>query len=80
MGKPPYHTGPNGPSGVVQVYEFNEIDNDWIQKGDDIYGTENSGRYVCESRLYKMLDHEYDLMLDRLSAERPECRLFAFAE
>lgn len=47
---------------------------------DDIYGVEKFGRYVCESRLYKMLDHEYDLMLDRLSAERPECRLFAFAD
>lgn len=47
---------------------------------DDIYGAEKSGRYVCESRLYKMLDHEYDLILDRLSAERPECRLFAFAD
>ncbi|BDS11634.1 TonB-dependent receptor [Aureispira anguillae] len=47
---------------------------------DDIYGVEKLGRYVCESRLYKMLDHEYDLMLDRLSAERPECRLFAFAD
>ncbi len=32
---------------------------------DDIYGTEQSGRYVCESRLYKMLDHEYELMQRR---------------
>lgn len=24
---------------------------------DIIYGRENKGRYVCESRLYKMLDH-----------------------
>lgn len=47
---------------------------------DDIYGVEQSGRYVCESRLYKMLDHEYDLILDRLSMARPECRLFAFAD
>jgi len=47
---------------------------------DDIYGAEKSGRYVCESRLYKMLDHEYDLILDRLSDQRPECRLFAFAD
>ncbi len=26
---------------------------------DDIYGIEASGRYVCENRLYKMLDHEW---------------------
>ena len=24
---------------------------------DEIYGPEHKGRYVCESRLYKMLDH-----------------------
>lgn len=47
---------------------------------DDIYGVEKKGRYVCESRLYKMLDHEYTLLLDRLSAARPESRLFAFAD
>ena len=47
---------------------------------DDIYGREPSGRYVCESRVYRMLDHEYELMLDRLSGERPNCRLFAFAD
>ena len=34
---------------------------------DAIYGIEESGRYVCESRLYKMLDHEYGLMEERLS-------------
>ncbi len=47
---------------------------------DDIYGVEQSGRYVCESRLYKMLDHEYNLMVDRLSSERADARLFAFAD
>ncbi len=47
---------------------------------DDIYGPEVSGRYVCESRLYKMLDHEYDLMIRRLREERPEAKLFAFAD
>ncbi|MEZ4981840.1 MAG: hypothetical protein R2769_09685 [Saprospiraceae bacterium] len=30
---------------------------------DDIYGVEASGRYVCEPRLYKMLDHEFALMV-----------------
>jgi hypothetical protein len=46
---------------------------------DRIYGNEPSGRYVCESRLYKMLDHEYELMEERLNRERPESRFFAFA-
>ena len=47
---------------------------------DKIYGTEASGRYVCESRLYKMLDHEYDLMMDRLQNERPNTNFFVFAD
>ena len=47
---------------------------------DRIYGLEPSGRYVCESRLYKMLDHEYELMEERLNRERPESRFFAFAD
>ena len=47
---------------------------------DRIYGTENSGRYVCEHRLYKMLDHEYDLLHTRLRDERPEDRFFVFAD
>ena len=47
---------------------------------DDVYGAEASGRYVCESRLYKMLDHEYDLMLRRLRHDRPDTKLFAFAD
>ncbi|MEL6923404.1 MAG: TonB-dependent receptor [Bacteroidota bacterium] len=47
---------------------------------DKIYGVEASGRYVCESRLYKMLDHEYDLMMTRLQHERPDCSFFVFAD
>lgn len=47
---------------------------------DRIYGPEPSGRYVCEARIYKMLDHEYDLMEERLNLERPSCRFFAFAD
>ena len=47
---------------------------------DKIYGTEASGRYVCEARLYKMLDHEYDLMLSRLQNERPDTCFFVFAD
>jgi len=47
---------------------------------DKIYGPEPSGRYVCESRLYKMLDHEYDLMTTRLQNERPGSNFFVFAD
>ena len=47
---------------------------------DKIYGQEASGRYVCESRLYKMLDHEYDLMESRLQNEKPGCNFFVFAD
>ena len=47
---------------------------------DQIYGVEASGRYVCESRLYKMLDHEYDLMNSRLENERPDSNFFVFAD
>lgn len=47
---------------------------------DAIYGAEESGRYVCESRLYKMLDHEYRLMDERLTKERPDTLFFAFAD
>lgn len=49
---------------------------------DEIYGTEEQGkgRYVCESRLYKMLAHEYVLMEGRLRTLRPEQCFFAFAD
>ncbi len=47
---------------------------------DSIYGAEESGRYVCESRLYKMLDHEYRLMVERLTVVRPETCFFVFAD
>jgi len=47
---------------------------------DAIYGPEPSGRYVCESRLYKMLDHEYELLEERLQKELPETCFFAFAD
>lgn len=47
---------------------------------DDIYGREANGRYVCESRLRKMLGHEFDLLVDRLSAPRGgTSRFFTFA-
>ena len=47
---------------------------------DNIYGIEASGRYVCESRIYKMLDHEYELMESRLSIHRPDTNFFVFAD
>ncbi len=47
---------------------------------DEIYGVEAKGRYVCQSRLYKMLQHEYDLMEHRLRATRPRQNFFAFAD
>jgi hypothetical protein len=47
---------------------------------DAIYGLEPSNRYVSESRLYKMLDHEWDLMEERLKASRPDATFFVFAD
>ncbi len=47
---------------------------------DQIYGVEPSGRYVCESRLYKMLNHEYALMQERLRHDRPDTSFFVFAD
>jgi hypothetical protein len=46
---------------------------------DEIYGRES--RYVCETRLLKMLDHEYALVEERLRAKRGDStRFFAFAD
>ena len=48
---------------------------------DSIYGPEESGRYVCESRLLKMLNREYSLLEKRLKGVRPADTLFfAFAD
>lgn len=47
---------------------------------DAIYGVEESGRYVCESRLYKMLDHEWQLLEERLSSIKPDTTFFVFAD
>lgn len=47
---------------------------------DEIYGKEESGRYVCESRVNKMLDKEYRLLFKRLNATRgTTSRFFAYA-
>ncbi|MBL7545940.1 MAG: hypothetical protein JNL11_19130 [Bdellovibrionaceae bacterium] len=37
---------------------------------DEIYGKEKNGRYVCESRLNRMLEKEYSLLLRRLNEHR----------
>ena len=47
---------------------------------DQIYGPEKSGRYVCENRVYTMLDHEYDLLDERLSTCRLDTTFFVFAD
>lgn len=46
---------------------------------DTIYGKEPSKRYVCRSRLEKMLKYEHDLLVERLDGQKPGCRYFAFA-
>jgi hypothetical protein len=46
-----------------------------------IYGEEESGRYVSKSRLCKMLDHEFDLLPERLQGSNYTGRsFFAFAD
>jgi hypothetical protein len=48
---------------------------------DDIYGKEKSGRYVVESRVRKMLEHEYSLLETRLTQkDNNEKFYFAFAD
>lgn len=47
---------------------------------DSIYGVEESGRYVVESRLVKMLSKEYNLLEKRLDEKRgPDTTFFSFA-
>ena len=47
---------------------------------DAIYGREKTGRYVCEERLQKMLDTEYETLVSRLENVRTtETTYFAFA-
>lgn len=43
---------------------------------DAIYGKEDDGRYVTEERLKKMLDHEMELIEERLNNEIHEDKLF----
>jgi hypothetical protein len=43
---------------------------------DAIYGPVPDGRYVCEERLMSMLDHEYNLLIERLDEQRGETTQF----
>jgi hypothetical protein len=43
---------------------------------DEIYGKETSGRYVCESRLDKMLNKEFSLLERRLKSTRGDRTTF----
>lgn len=48
---------------------------------DSIYGKEENGRYVCESRLLKMLRKEYSLIRERLWDIRgKDSQFFVFAD
>jgi hypothetical protein len=48
---------------------------------DSIYGKDKSGRYVSESRLTKMLDREFNQLVERLGEARPDgTRFFVFAD
>ncbi len=48
---------------------------------DAIYGKDESGRYVSESRMQKMLDKEYTILIERLKEERSsETRFFVLAD
>ena len=47
---------------------------------DAVYGREEDGRYVTESRLNKMLDHETNLLEERIDrSTNPEYRFFTYA-
>ena len=48
---------------------------------DAIYGKESDGRYVCKSRLEKMLDHEYQLLDERLNRKDfTDTKFFTYAD
>lgn len=51
-----------------------------MQFSDAIYGAESSGRYVSRSRVESMVDHEYQLVIERLTGHRPKnSTFFAYA-
>ena len=65
-----------GASGTV-AKTMSAYDKDF---SDAIYGQEPDNRYVTENRLRKMIDHEYNLIVQRLSREKyPDKCYFAFS-
>lgn len=51
-----------------------------MQFSDAIYGLQEGGRYVSESRVKAMLNKEFALVVDRVSATRPKSsRFFSYA-
>ncbi len=65
-----------GASGTV-AKAMSAYDKDF---SDAIYGKETDGRYVCESRLKKIIAHEYGLITERIERNKhPEKRFFSFA-
>lgn len=52
-----------------------------MQFSDAIYGKEENNRYVSQSRVNKMLNREYSLVVERLEYHRPEeTMFFSFAD
>jgi hypothetical protein len=69
-----FRTG--GSSGTI-AKAMSAYDKDF---SDSIYGIEEDGRYVTESRLKKMLSHEVNLMEARLTREKhPHKMFFSYA-
>lgn len=65
-----------GSSGTI-AKAMSAYDKDY---SDAIYGVEDDGRYVTESRLRKMLSHEARLMEERLNREKhPDKMFFSYA-
>lgn len=51
-----------------------------MQFSDAIYGVQDGGRYVSHDRVNAMLETEFSLVVDRVSATRPKAsRFFAYA-
>jgi len=51
-----------------------------MQFSDAIYGVQDGGRYVSQSRVQAMLDKEFKLVVDRVTDTRPRAsRFFAYA-
>jgi hypothetical protein len=52
-----------------------------MQVSDEIYGEEPGKRYVCYSRVKKMIDREYSLVVNRLEKiKSTDTRFFGFAD